>query len=91
MRMHNHVMKTPDIRNHKPTHEYFSELRSRLPATVRVISLNTGIHYRRLVYLAAGERPDGKGGRSPVVMTYAEQYLLETLADMPFENWAVQD
>lgn len=89
--MHNHAMKKPDIRNHQPTREYFRELRGRIPVTQRILSTNSGISQRRLVYLGAGERPDGKGGHSPVVMTYAEQYLLEALADMPLEDWNIQN
>lgn len=83
-------MQAPDIRKHCPTTAYFSELRQRMPGTMRAISQNTGISYRRLNYLQAGERPDGKTGTLSVVMTYAEQYLLEALAETPYEDWPIK-
>lgn len=66
----------PNPALHQPTHAYFLELRARINASTRWVAENSGISQRRLDYLAVGRRGD-----VPVVMSYPEQFALESLAE----------
>ena len=68
----------PDTLDQSP--EYFRELVERIGRGMIWISRNSGISRRRLLYLSKGERTVG-GIVQPVRVNYAEQFVLECLAD----------
>ena len=47
------------------------------------IAAKSGISKRRIQYLITGHRTDNTGAVIPVHLSYPEQFLLETFADMP--------
>ena len=73
-------MKPPHRKNHKATAAYFNDLLQRIGKPQLWIANRTGISHRRMQYLINGERTQG-GKTEPVLMTYPEQYILESLAD----------
>lgn len=69
----------PHAKHHTPTNRAFLELFDAIGMSRAEISRRTGICERRVRYLHAGYRDVG-GKRLPVVMSFAEQFLLAALA-----------
>jgi len=71
------MLPNPSTLNHTPS--FFKTLCQRIGQSQHWIAENSGISRRRIQYLAAGWRMVN-GERKAVVITYPEQFALETLA-----------
>lgn len=69
-----------DAALHNPDPAYAMDLIRRIGRSQSWIARRTGISRRRIVYLLQGQRTDA-GVTRPVRMTYAEQFILESLAE----------
>lgn len=70
----------PNPMSHNATPEYVRELIARIGRSQAWIAERSGISRRRIQYLVAGHRMVD-GVAVPAIVTYPEQFVLETLAE----------
>ena len=66
---------------YRPGPEYVAELMRRIGRPQTWVAERTGISRRRIQYLLVGEKTFA-GETKPVLLTYPEQFILETLAEV---------
>ena len=66
---------------HQPTAAYMAELMRRIGKPQTWVAERTGISRRRIQYLLVGQKTFA-GETKPVLLTYPEQFILETLAEV---------
>ena len=71
----------PNPTQHDTSLDYFKSLVERIGQTYDWIAEHSGISRRRLQYLNAGTRLVA-GVYKPVILSYPEQFILETLAEV---------
>lgn len=88
------VRMLPNADDFRPTPETMRALVARIGKSQSWISRQTGISRRRIVYLLQGKRVNRNAAGEPytkeTVLTYPEQFTLESLADWIERNASEQ-